>query len=203
MQLGLYVIIVAMKCCLIILLCSFSLGVWAGTSFVQMPGLSGFPDPESSTNVAFNASRNDTRRFGVTLEHAGSVSNCVDVAFGRDADGDGDLAPEESDLVLGWSGGVWTLEDVASDCRHEESAVGTSAVRRIAFSVATDGDLVPVRAGITNETGACFTEIAAEAPRWFFRPEWNLMKVTRRGLDTEGGWCRVESVYNHFSVIVR
>lgn len=162
-----------------------------------------FPDPEASTNVAFNASRNDTRRFGVTLEHAGSVSNCVDVAFGRDADGDGDLAPEESDLVLGWSGGVWALEDVASDCRYEESAVDTSAVRRITFSVATDGDLVPVRAGITNETGACFTELAAESPRWFFRPEWNLMKVTRRGLDTEDSWCRVESVYNHFSVIVR
>lgn len=187
----------------VVMLTSFAATVFAKDYLVPVWPAAPFPDPEVSTNVAFNVSRNDTRRFGVTLELAGSVSNCVDVAFGRDADGDGDLAPEESDLVLGWSGGVWTLEDVASDCRHEESAVGTSAVRRITFSVATDGDLVPIRAGITNETGACFTEIAAEAPRWFFRPEWNLMKVTRRGLDTEGGWCRVESVYNHFSVIVR
>ena len=187
----------------VVTLTSFAATVFAKDYLVPVQPAAPFPDPEVSTNVAFNASRNDTRRFGVTIELAGSVSNCVDVAFGRDADGNGDLAPEESDLVLGWSGGVWTLEDVVSDCRHEESAVGTSAVRRITFSVATDGDLVPVRAGITNETGACFTEIAAEAPRWFFRPEWNLMKVTRRGLDTDGGWCRVKCDYNSFRVTVR
>lgn len=181
----------------------FALTVSAKEYLVPVQPAAPFPDPEVSTNVAFNASRNDTRRFGVTLELAGSVSNCVDVAFGRDADGDGDLASEESDLVLGWSGGVWTLEDVASDTRYEATAGDSAALRRIALTVATDRDLVPVRVGITNETGACFTEIAAESPHWFFRPEWNLMKVTHRGLDMDGGWCRVESDYNHFSVIVR
>lgn len=184
-------------------LSSFAATVSAKDYLVPVPPVAPFPDPETATNVSFNATRNDTRRFGVTLELAGSVSNCVDVAFGRDADGDGDLAPEESDLVLGWSGGAWTLEDVASDRRYEESASGTPGLRRISLSVATDGDLVPVRAGITNETGACFSELAAGAPRWFFRPEWNLMKVTRRGLDTDGAWCRVKSSYNSFRVIVR
>ena len=181
----------------------FALTVSAKEYLVPVQPAAPFPDPEVSTNVVFNASRNDTRRFGVTLELLGSVSNCVDVAFGRDVDGDGDLAPEESDLVLGWAGGAWTLEDVASDTRYEEPTNGSSALRRIAIAVATDRDLVPVRAGITNETGACFAEIAAGAPRWFFRSEWNLMKVTRRGLDTDGGWCRVKCDYNSFSVIVR
>lgn len=162
-----------------------------------------FPDPEISTNVAFNVRRNDTRRFDVALELTGSASNSVDVAFGRDADGDGDLAPAEADLVLGWSGGAWTLEDVASDMRYEEFAIGTSTVRRISLSVATDGDFAPVRAGVTNETGACFAEVAADSPRWFFRPEWTLMKVTRRGLDADDGWCRVRCDYNSFGVIVR
>lgn len=190
---------------LIVLLCLmfFAMTVSAKDYFVPVPLAAPFPDPETSTNVFFNVTRNDTRRFGVTLELTGSVSNCVDVAFGQDANGDGDLAPEESDLVLGWSGGRWTFEDVAADRRYEEPAAETPGVRQISLSVVMNGDLVPVRAGITNETGACFSEIAAGAPRWFFRPEWNLMKVTRRGLDADGAWCRVKSAYSSFSVIVR
>ena len=151
-------------------LSSFAATVFAKDYLVPVPPAAPFPDPETATNVSFNATRNDTRRFGVTLELAGSVSNCVDVAAGR---------------------------------RYEETASGMPGVRRISLSVATDGDLVPVRAGITNETGACFPEIAAGAPRWFFRPEWNLMKVTRRGLDADGAWCRVKSAYNSFRVVVR
>ena len=170
---------------------------------VPVPGAAPFPNPEVSTNVAFNARRSDTRSFGVALELTGSVSNCVDIAFGRDADGDGDLAPEEADLVLGWSGGAYTLEDVASDRRYESAVEGDGVPRRISLSVATDRDFVPVSAGITNETGACFAEVTVAAPRWLFRPEWNLMKVTRRGLDTDDGWCRVKSEYNSFSVHIK
>ena len=40
-----------------------------------------------------NRRRNDVKAFGVSMELAGSVSNSVQIAFGRDADGDGNLAP--------------------------------------------------------------------------------------------------------------
>ena len=62
-------------------------------------------DTESSTNVAFNVRRNDVKVFDVRIEQASSASNCVQVAFGRDADADGDLSPDEADLVLGWRAG--------------------------------------------------------------------------------------------------
>ena len=41
-------------------------------------------DSEVSTNVAFNAYRNDAKSFGVSMAFTGTASNCVQVAFGRD-----------------------------------------------------------------------------------------------------------------------
>ena len=77
-----------------------------------------FLDTEVSTNVAFNVGRSDAKIFEVKMELSGSVSNCVQVAFGRDADEDGDLAPDEADFVLGWRGGRYFVEDVAGQCRR-------------------------------------------------------------------------------------
>lgn len=77
-------------------------------------------DTESSTNVAFNVRRNDVKVFDVRIEQASSVSNCVQVAFGRDADADGDLSPDEADLVLGWRAGRYFVEDVSAEERTFE-----------------------------------------------------------------------------------
>ena len=41
-------------------------------------------DTEVSTNVVFNVSRNDTKKFEVRLDLSGTISNCVQVAFGQD-----------------------------------------------------------------------------------------------------------------------
>ena len=61
-----------------------------------------FADTEVSTNIVVNRRRNDVKAFGVSIELAGSGSNSVQIAFGRDTDGDGNLAPGETALVLGW-----------------------------------------------------------------------------------------------------
>ena len=76
-----------------------------------------FADTEVCTNIAFNATRSDMREFDVRMELSGSVSNCVQVAFGRDEDGDGDLAPEETGLMFGWRGGRYVIEDVCGEAR--------------------------------------------------------------------------------------
>ena len=66
-----------------------------------------FADTEVSTNVVVNRRRNDVKAFDVSMELAGSVSNSVQIAFGRDADGDRNLAPGETALVLGWRTNHW------------------------------------------------------------------------------------------------
>ena len=69
------------------------------------PGASEFADTEVTTNIPVNVFRSDVRGLDVSVELCATPSNNVQVAFGRDADGDGVLAPEESDLVVGWECG--------------------------------------------------------------------------------------------------
>ena len=65
------------------------------------PPPSSYPDTESSVNVAVTNWPGLGRRVKLTLSANFTPSNCVQVAFGQDTDSDGDLAPEETHLVLG------------------------------------------------------------------------------------------------------
>ena len=69
-----------------------------------------FADTEVTTNIPVNVFRSDVRGLNVSVELCATPSNNVQVAFGRDADGDGVLAPEESDLVVGWDCVRWLAE---------------------------------------------------------------------------------------------
>ena len=162
-----------------------------------------YADTEVSTNVAFRASRRGVKSLDVRIEYTGSESNCVEMAFGRDADGNGDLSAEEMRLLLGWRGGRRFVEDVASDERVYEDAEPVSGRRFLALSVATDGDLVPRMAKFTCESGPCFASLAAHPPRFLCDSSWNLVKVVRRGASAADEWCRVEHAGPTFSVKVR
>ena len=70
------------------------------------PGPSEYVDTESSANVAVTNWPSLGRRAKLTLSANFTPSNCVQVALGRDTDSDGDLAPEETHLVLGVDCGV-------------------------------------------------------------------------------------------------
>ena len=156
---------------------------------------------EVSTNVPFNVSRNDTKTFTVEMEQNGGVSNNVQVAFGQDLDGDGDLAPDESDLVLGWRRGSCFIEDVEGEVRRfADSTEGVSRVL-LEMTVKTDDVFRPRRAAFTNELGECFSDLGVQ--EYLFKTNWNLLKVTRRGADAADEWCRITSTYRSFAVHIR
>ena len=161
-----------------------------------------YQDTEASTNVAFNVSRNDTKKFEVRLELSGSVSNCVQVAFGYDEDGNGDLAPEETDLILGWRRGCYFIEDVEGQERHSAlSSDQVDASRFLQLVVTTDTGFAPKTAAFISETGACFTELGV--PAYLFVPNWNLAKVTRRGVDATSERCRISNDYCKFVIRIK
>ncbi len=164
------------------------------------------PATESSTNVAFNVRRSDVRVFDVKINLAASVSNAVQVAFGRDADSDGILAPEETDLVLGWSTGRWFVEDVASDVRRfaDVSVASDATVPRfLTLHVETDTSFVPRSVAFVDNEGACFSDVAAACPPWLCSSDWNLLRVTRRGILSSEEMCQIHSKYRSFGVIIR
>ena len=76
---------------------------------------SGYADTEASTNVPFAFARAGVRDFEFDLCLCGTPSNNVQLAFGRDANGDGELSYAETALVMGRGLGEAFVEDVAGE----------------------------------------------------------------------------------------
>ena len=70
------------------------------------PPPSPFPDTESSVNVAVTNWPGLGRRIQLILSAHATPSNCVQMSFGQDTNADGNLAPEETHIVLGVDCGV-------------------------------------------------------------------------------------------------
>ncbi len=159
---------------------------------------------ESVTNVPINVVRDDVRVLVARVELDSGASNVVQVAFGRDFDGDGDLAVEETDLVLGWQGASPFVEHVDGDERILSDAVdGTGARHFLEMTVRTDAAFVPESCAFTNEAGSCFADVSATCPPWIFGRDWNLLKVTRRGRDFPNDVCRIAIDHNFLYLSVR
>ena len=182
----------------------------AGSTFASVPvrvgrlPVSPFADTEVSTNVPFSAS--DRRFREIEMRFAlggGAVSNCIQVAFGRDADGDGVLAVDETETLFGWRNGRYFAESVSRRVRVEEEASdgGTSRVFTVGFWLSKGRGLRHFTA--TNEMGvAVFTNFSASAQGWLYSPEWNLLRVTRRGPGIPAEWFAVETFSHLFSVTI-
>ena len=160
---------------------------------------------EVSTNLDFKAIRSDLRRLEVRMECLGTASNCVQLAFGRDLDSDGVLAPEETSLTLGWRCGCYFIEDAATGQRHEEDAlpVGGSS-RSLSLNVLLDDKLVLKAAAARDGANrVLFGEVLFMPPVWLQGIDWDTCRVTRRGVDSPLEVFRAERGYGYFHVFVR
>ena len=161
-----------------------------------------FADTEVSTNIAVRVSDLHVQEIGMRFAlHGACISNCLQVAFGRDVDGDGVLGVNESETLFGWRNGRYFAENMPGGVRVEEAASdgGTSRVFTVNFRLSKGRGLRHFTA--TNETGvAVFTNFSASAQGWLYSPEWNMMRVTRRGPGVPDEWfsCGISS---HFFVI--
>ena len=86
-------------------LLSAATGLSAAVRPLPTPPTSPYPDAESSLCVQLDPSRGPLMRL--RLEADFTPSNAVIVAFGTDADNDGDLSPEETDLRVGCDCEEW------------------------------------------------------------------------------------------------
>ena len=88
-----------------ILAFALSATAFAGLRTLPTPPQSEFADAESSAVVALPV--NEGRHIRLTVAFDPSPTNAVMVAFGDDANGDEDLGPEETQLVVGCDCGEW------------------------------------------------------------------------------------------------
>lgn len=85
--------------------------VSAAVQTLPTPSPNGHIDTESGTNISLVAWRAFEPRTALTLALDATPSNAVQVAFGHDRYGDADLAPEETEFVLGCDCGTWFTRD--------------------------------------------------------------------------------------------
>ena len=144
-----------------------------GVTVEPLP-LSEYADAEVSTNMPFAVSLDSMSRLEFTLSLDASPMNCVEVSIGIDSDGDGDLSLDETDYTVGCRCGVWFQRDAIADTEVE--IVGGGGQRRERLFVLKKRRL---------------------------DPDWNLVKVTRRGVAEIGEVVLVEGRRSGFAVEVR
>ena len=167
--------------------------------------VSSFADTEVATNIVFNRHRSDVKEFELKFTLDCSSSNCIQVALGTDADGDGNLSFAETQAVYGWRNGRYFIEDVIGGKRYEHSVKSEDRIGIQAFTVNmhTTRDYLP-KTFLANIDGASvFTNLSTTIPSWLYQPEWNLMRITRRGISTPSEWLNCKIDYSYFYITIR
>ena len=119
--------------------------------------------------------------------------NLLQAAFGRDADGDGELSYEETALVVGRGADEVFFEDVAERRRYVEALPPAAGRRGLGLRVFLNKDGVPTGLLATNEAGVTLFSSWRHAPHaWCFDPSWDTVRVVSAGPDDADGLARVE-----------
>ena len=175
-----------MKKCLLV---AVGLAARIGFGAVEVGGLPDweFADTEVSTNVPFAFGRINARHFLLSLELAGTPSNNVQVAFGRDANTNGVLELEETGISFGWDCGRWRV-------REGKGKEGKGKREWTAAEVtANEMKVLDLDVTIFREQGRRIASAengveidwddAAELTRALYDNGWNMLRFTVRGVD--------------------
>lgn len=176
---------------------------------VSAAPLSPLPAPAfADTEVAFchslELAQPSVRGIDVSLSFAGTPSNCVEIAFGRDADGDGCLSFEETGARVGWDCGWRFVECVRTGERLEEPASDAEdgTVRTLRWTC-----VVRRRAlkglSVTDGGTPAFPSLAADPPGWAYDPDWDMVRLSVRGAVSPNARFDVEVTATGYAVIFR
>ena len=137
-----------------------------------------FADLETTTNVAFAAARERMGRFVFTFSCLATPTNNVQVAFGTDVNTNGVLELEETDCIVGWDCGAWFVRNGADGECVRDAPLSSNDVRTLSWT----GGVRPRALSATENGIDLFGSLAADPPDWTYRPTWNMMRLTGRGL---------------------
>ena len=173
-------------------------------TIVVPPAMPEYADTEVSTNIAFNADDAHMREFEMRFALDGGMSNCVQVAFGKDADGDGVLGADEAETLYGWRNGRYFAESVTEGLRVEEADSGNVHSRMFAINLRLKKGEGLRYFTATNDMGvAIFTNLNATVQNWLYKPDWNMMRVTRRGPGVPAEWFSCDLSSHFFYIKLR
>ena len=182
-----------MKKCLLV---AVGLAARIGFGAVEVEGLPAWEivDTEVSTNVPLSCAKENARHLLVSLELAGTASNNVEVAFGRDVNTNGVLEVGEIGMTVGWECGEWKLRVKSEELRVTSDEPGVLCDEWTAEPVTTnrikrlDFDVTVIRMKAkrlaSSENGVAMDwGLAAQVPKELFDRSWDTLKLTVRGVD--------------------
>ncbi len=152
-----------------------------------------WPDREAATNAPLPVATWRKRGLFDVRMSVATGTNLVQLAFGRDADGDGELSRVETALVVGRGLGEAFVEDVAARMRYIEVLPPCAGRRGLGWRVFLNAAGTPTGITAMNEAGiALFPEWRHAPPAWSFDPSWDTVRVVSAGPDGADGRVRVE-----------
>ena len=120
-------------------------------------------DTEVSTNVTCCLDKPSLKRYWVEMGLIGTPSNNYELALGHDRNRDGRLSFEEQSIVFGWDCGEWFAFGTGGVIELTTRGPDTNGVVWAMF-------FVDIRRHRSN-------------PPWMYSDTWDLMRLTRRGVD--------------------
>ena len=160
-------------------------------------------DTETTTNVAFAAGIPYSGKFALSLECLATPSNNVQVAFGTDANANGVLDLEETELLTGWDCGAWFVQQGYDAARLTAPATPTNDMGSLSWNIRLSSSGVPLTAAFNANGVPLFADVSAAHPSWLYSRSWNMLRFTGRGLDASGESFEVAILPDGFTIILR
>lgn len=134
-----------------------------------------YADSESMTNRTWNLNLPSLKQWSTSIELVGTSSNNLEFAIGHDANRDGRLSFDERGWWIAWDCGEWILGGMRDEVWGMSEAVSEEGWRFVTGGPDTNGVVwahveVDVRRHKSN-------------PPWMYSETWDLVEVTRRGVD--------------------
>ena len=176
----------------------------ARTIFVPTQSVLLHSDTEVSTNIVLHGRRTDTWKVDLHIQLAGTPTNDLEVAFGRDVNTNGVLDVEEIETMYGWRGGRYFIENVPAWERIEVEAAANALCGVCDIRLENNSSVVPRRFAATCGGVAAFASLSVNPPpAWLFRREWNMARVVRRGTMVPSEWVRCDIEYQLLAIRLR
>lgn len=184
-----------MKAVISVLCCSVVAAAYAVTA--PMPPPSPYADTEAVTNVSFSAGLAGDNVFAFALELDATPSNNVEVAFGRDANGNGALDDSEAAFAVGWDCGEWFFRDIAADVA--DSCAGSCGRKKLEWDIRLDQSLYPKALRAQADGVALPFPMTAT----MYDPSWNVACITARGFDNAEAVLKFGATREPLSIRIR
>ena len=166
---------------IVLLLIVISFAGVAMPTVLSLPPVA-YADTEVVTNVVISSWQRGAAKFAFSLSCIATPSNNVEAAFGEDVNTNGVLEPEEVDLIVGWKRGNWFIQNGTDGERLSLVSTSVEDVKTLAWSYRLSVAPTHARLEVTADGVTAFSALAEDSPEWLHRREWNLMRLTGRGL---------------------